>query len=306
MCGPVGMAGASMEKSRMLNEREKKELQQKIQLNKHEVYVISFDEMDAIINSSPKGGMASVKAGWKKIKGKVGIGASYYATADDAVTMTKLVVDLGGIGARAYIKNYGGKPHIVLKGRPGLRTVLTGTKYGIKNPKVISMVLGKAGAVSAARQGGILTVVLLTTYRVTDYFLTDQSTLSELVGTLATDVVKVGIATAASIGSAVVMGGFTLAVGPILAVVAVGFGVSMLVEYADNSLGITNRVIAGLDELGESATSYINSKRQQAFDMAGEAASEIIDHAIEAAQYIAINWARNQLKDYLSPSRRLW
>ncbi len=290
----------------MLTEKEKKELQQKIQSNKHEVYVLSFEEMDAVIKSSPKGNKPSVQAAWQKIKGKVGVGASYYASVDDTVTMAKLIGDLGGIGARAYIKNYGGKPHIILKGHPGLRTILTGTKYGIKNPKVVSMGLGKAGAITAAKQGGILTVVLLSAYRVIDYFLTDQATLSQLVGTLATDVVKVGIATAASIGAAVVMGGFTLAVGPILAVVAVGFGVSMLLEYADNSLGITNRVIAGLDELSESASNYINNQKQRAINTAGEAAGQIIDHAIESAQVLAINWVRSKLREYLSPSRRVW
>lgn len=111
--------------------------------------------------------------------------------------MAKLVGDLGGFGAKAYIKTYGGKAHIILKGQPGLRSILTGTKYGIKNPKVVSMGLGKTGAIAAAKQGGILTVVLLSAYRVVDYFLTDQATLSRLVGTLATDIVKVGIATGA-------------------------------------------------------------------------------------------------------------
>lgn len=89
----------------MLTEKEKKELQQKIQSNTHEAYVVSFEEMDAIIKSSPKGQKASVQAAWQKIKGKVGVGASYYASADDAVTMAKLIGDLGGVGARAYIKS---------------------------------------------------------------------------------------------------------------------------------------------------------------------------------------------------------
>jgi len=290
----------------MLTLKEKKELQQRIQSNKHEIYVVSFEEMDAIIKSSPKGDQPSVKAAWQKLKGKIGIGANYYGNADDAVTMAKLVGDLGGFGARAYIKSYGGKPHIILKGHAGLRSVLTGTKYGIKNPKVVSIGLGKAGAISAAKQGGILTVVLLTAYRVTDYFLTDQATLSQFVGTLATDVVKVGIATAASIGAAIVMGGFTLAVGPILAVVAIGFGVSMLLDYVDNSLGITNRVIAGLDELGENAKSYINDQKRRALNSAGKTVNQMIDQAIESAQILAINWVRNNLREYFSPFRRIW
>jgi len=80
----------------------------------------------------------------------------------------------------------------------------------------------------------------------------------------------------------------------------------MLLEYADNSLGITNRVIAGLDELGESASNYINDQEQRAINVAGQAASQIIDHAIESAQALVINWAQNKLREYLYPSRKLW
>ena len=289
----------------MLSEKEKKELKQKIQSNKHNVYVVSFEEMDAIIKSSPNGSKQNVQANWNKLKDNVGLGASYYASADDAVTMAKLIGDLGGVGARAYIKSYGGKPHIILKGHSGLRRVLTGTKYGIKNPKVISMGLGKAGAITAAKQGGILTVVLLSTYRVVDYFLTDQATLSRLIGTLATDVVKVGIATAASIGAAAVMGGFTLAIGPILAVVVVGIGVSMLLENADNNLGMTNRVIAGLDELGDNAGNYIAQQKRRALNATERAVNQVIDHVIDSAQRVAITWVRRSLREYLTPSRRI-
>lgn len=289
----------------MLTEKEKKELQQKIQSNSHEVYVVSIEEMEAIIKSSPKGTKPSVQAAWQKIKGKVGFGANYYASADDAVTMAKLVGDLGSVGARAYIKSYGGKPHIILKGHAGLRTVLTGTKYGIKNPKVISMGLGKAGAVAAAKQGGILTVVLLSAYRVADYFLTDQATLGQLIGILATDVVKVGIATGASIAAATAFGALTFAVGPIIAVVAVGAGMSMLLEYADNRLGITNRVVAGLDELGDNAESYIAQKKRQALNASGKAVDEVIDYAVESARAIVVTWVRRALREYLSPLPRV-
>ena len=290
----------------MLTEKEKKDLQQKIQSNKHEIYVISFEEMDAIIKSSAKGNKPSVKAAWQKIKGKVGVGVSYYASADDAVTMAKLVGDLGGVGARAYIKNYGGKPHIILKGHSGLRAILTGTKYGIKNPKVVTMGLGRAGAVSSAKIGGIVSVVLLSAYRVADYFLTDQATLSQLVGTLATDVVKVGIATGASIIAATAIAGLTtVAIGPILAVVVVGVGVSVLLEYADNSLGITNRVIAGLDELGDSAESYLAEQKKKALNSAGQAVNKVIDQAVSSARAIAIRWAQGKINEYLTSIPRL-
>jgi len=84
--------------------------------------------MDSIVRSSPKGKLVDVKNAWKDLKGKAEIGASYYASADDLRTLSKLVGDLGGFGTKAYVKTYGGKPHIILKGRPGLRRILTGTK----------------------------------------------------------------------------------------------------------------------------------------------------------------------------------
>ena len=284
----------------MLTETEQKVLQQKIQSNKHEVYVVSFEEMDAIIKSSTKANKPTVQDAWQKIKGKVGLGASYYASADDAVTMAKLAGDLGGVGARAYIKSYGGKPHIILKGHAGLRTILTGTKYGIKNPKVVTMGLGRAGAVSSAKIGGIVSVVLLSAYRVADYFLTDQATLLQLVGSLAADIVKVGIATGASIIAATAIAGLTtVAIGPILAVVVVGVGVSMLLEYADKSLGITNRVIAGLDELGDSAESYLAGQKKIALNSAGQAATEIIDQAVSSAKDMVIRWVQGRIEEYL-------
>lgn len=293
----------------MLSKKDKQELKQTIQSNKHEVYIVSFDEMDAIIKSSPNGSKQSVQDAWQKIRGISNTGASYYSSADDAVTLAKLIGDLGGVGVRSYVKNYGGKPHIILKGYPGLRKILTAPKYGIKNPKVISMGLGKAGAVSAAKVGGIVTVVLLTAYRVVDYFLTDEATLSRLIGTLSTDMIKVGITVAASIGAASVGSVATLAIGPILAVVVVGVGVSMLLEYVDNSAGITNRVIAGLDELSEIGSNtdrFIAEQKRRAINSVERKVNQIIDHAIESARKTAINWIRSTLREYLSPSRRVW
>lgn len=288
----------------MLTEQDKKALKQTIQTNQHEVYLISIEEMDAIVRSSPASNKPAVQQAWQKIKGKAETGANYYASADDLRTLTKLVGDLGSFSAKAYIKTYGGKPHIILKGHPGLRKVLTGTKYGMKNPKVVTMGLGKAGAIHAAKQGGIISIVLLTTYRVTDYFLTDEATLSRLVGTLATDIVKVGIATGASIAIAIGVGATTVAVGPILAVIIIGIGVTMTLDMLDKQYGITDKVIAGLDELGDNVTAYIENKKKNLQHAANDAVDSVIDYAVDSAQKIVVNFVRNSLKKLLSPIPR--
>ena len=289
----------------MLTVQDKKVLRQNILSNQHEIFVISMEEMDAIVQSFSGAKKPKVQKAWQTIRGKAEASASYYASATDIVTLTKLIGDLGGFGAKAYVKTYGGKPHIILKGYPGLRKVLTGTRYGIKNPKVVTMGLGKVGAISAAKAGGIISIVLLSAYRVADYFLSDQATLSQLVGTLATDIVKVGITTGASIAAAAVMGGFTLAIGPILAVVVVGIGVSMALGALDAHYGITDRIIAGLDELGDDTKAYLEVKKQALKNSANNIAASTIDYAIDSAQRIVVNFATRYFRKFISPSPRM-
>ncbi|GAB3112590.1 hypothetical protein G8770_19205 [Aestuariicella hydrocarbonica] len=290
----------------MLSNQEKKHLKQNISSNQHEVYVVSIEEMDAIVRSSSKASLPHVKNAWESIKGKTETGASYYASADDLRTLTKLVGDLGGVASKAYVKSYGGKPHIVLKGHPGLRNILTGTKYGIRNPKVIAMGLGKAGAIQAAKSGGILTLVLLTGYRVADYVLTDEATLSQFIGSLATDVVKIGITTGASIAAAALMGGFSIAVGPIFAVVAVGVGVSWLLGSIDQHLGITDRVIDGLDEMGRKGEALVASSKQEAENLARNAAASVIDYALESAKQMIVQLSADYARKYFPRTPRIF
>ena len=293
----------------MLTAQEKEELSQTIQSNRHEVYLVSVDEMDRIVQSWPGGNTSRVKAGWKKAREAMGVGANYYSSADTAVLVARVVGDMGAVGARVYFREYHGRLHIILRGSPGLRRIFTGTKYGVNNARVISMGLGRAGAVSVARQGGILTIILLSAYRVVDYFLTDSATLTQLIGTLATDVVKVGIATGVSIGMATAAAAFTgvatFAIGPLAVVLVFGFVASVLLQIVDEHLGITNRVIAALDELSERAESHIVRTKDQVIAAAAQAAGQVIDYAVESVQRVAIRWVRGTLREYLSPYRGL-
>lgn len=80
----------------MLSNEDKKVIKHKIQSNQHEVFVVSIAEMDAIVRSSQKIWDEKLKLAWSKVKGKTEFGASYYASADDLRTISKLVGDIGG------------------------------------------------------------------------------------------------------------------------------------------------------------------------------------------------------------------
>lgn len=261
--------------------------------------------MDKIVASLPPPKRDKVKGTWESIRGTAEVGTNYYSSSTDAVKLARLVGDLGGVSGQAYIKYYGangGKPHIVLKGRPGLRKVLTGTKYGVLHPKVVSLGLGRHAAVGAAKVGGVVSLVLISGYRIVDYALTDEATLSRLIGTLATDVVKVGLVVAASIGTAIAVGTATFAVGPILAVVAVGFGLTAILEGVDSHYRLTEKVIDGLDEMGADFNAYLQKRKEQALKQAGQIADSVIDYALESAQRTAIYMFNNAV-DRLVPGR---
>ncbi len=290
----------------MLSPQERAAIKQDIQSNQHEIYVISFEEMDNIVKSSPHAYSKTVKDTWKKLRDRVGDGANWYATADDSLTLVKLISDLGGIGTKAYVKTYGGKPHIILKGNPRLRTVLTGTKYGVKNAKVVTMGLGKAAAISGTKVGGVVSIILMSLYRIADYFLTDEATLSQLIGSLATDVVKIGIVTGASIGLAYAAGAASFAIGPLVAVVFVGFLGNLALEAIDNHYHITERVIAALDEMGNNVNAYLVRAKHQFEDTMARAAGSVIDYVLESAQQMIIDFTKHSIDRFLSPQPKVY
>jgi len=286
----------------MSKKQGQQQLKNNIQANSNEIYILSIKEMDNVINSHSKKLTQESSRDWENLRGKFEGSASYYANADDIRVMAKLVGDIGSFGTQAYIKNYNGKAHIILKGRSGLRKILTGTKYGLSNPKVVTMGLGKAGAVNAAKSGGIISIVLITAYRVIDFFLTDSSTLNQLVGTLATDIVKIGIATGASIAaaSAVVGFGVTLAIGPILAVVVVGLTLNYGLNELDKRYGITDRIIVGLDEMEADAKAFTKRVRKDVINSVNSLSDSVIDYAAETMKRIVINTIKNTLENFLS------
>lgn len=221
--------------------------------------------------------------------------------------MTKLAqlgYALGGLG-QAYVKSYNGKYYIILKGHAGLRRILTGTRYLANNTQVMALGLGKHAAQAAVRSGGILTVVLVGAYRIADFFLSDEATLTQLIGNLAVDVVKVAITAGVAWGAIAGAATLGIAVGPIVAVVLVGVLLTPALNYLDKQYGISDQVVRGLEELSERSQNYAQKVRNDIRDRASRAASKaakpVLDYIVDSARRIIIDTAKHQLDRFLSP-----
>lgn len=212
--------------------------------------------------------------------------ATYFATLGDVLTLTKLANDLGTPLGKVAFKSYGGKMHVVFKGHPGLRKILTGTRYGVTNAKVISLGIGEKGVRQAVRKGGILSIILVTVWNIADFVLSDDVTMGEFIGQTATDVAKIGasaaigaMAGAAAVGTAI--GAFAL--GPLIVAVAVGIGVSLALDYLDNKYGWTQKLQSFLDRTIDKVNVQLRAIRRDAELIAIRSAAEVLDELIDIA-----------------------
>ncbi|MFN3675264.1 MAG: hypothetical protein ACK4TC_04740 [Sphingomonas pseudosanguinis] len=211
--------------------------------------------------------------------------ANYFSATDDAMLIRKLVRETG-IRGRGYFKSYNGKLHVVFKGYPGLRHVLTGTKYGALHPKVVGLGIGKAGVAKSVKGGTIVSVVLLTVWNIVDYVIRDEATLGQMLGGIAGDVSKALIAGGVgyAAGSAAVALGMTVAAGPLVIAVVVGLGVGWALDALDQKYRFTERLQKQLDEgiaeLERKKQALVARGRSTAFQAAGNLIDLIRDAAI--------------------------
>ncbi len=284
----------------MLTEEEKQATRTTIRSNQHEAFVMCPAMMDALAKDH-----ALVRKIWETIRNKVELAASYGTLPGDAAKLAKLTAALGGAG-RAYVKHYKGKNYIILKGFPGLRKTLTSTRYLVDNTKVMALGLGKHAAQATARAGGVLTIYFMGAYRVADYFLRDEATLTQLVGRLAVDVVKVGIAVGASlVAGAVFAAAFGVAIGPLVVVIFVGGIASLGLNELDARFKISDKVVEGLDELSRTLVDNVNQKvvaiEERIADSVAQTARAVICYTIQSAKALVIDTARHSLDRFSTP-----
>jgi hypothetical protein len=253
MAGPGNTAYRKHTYGQRLARAESIAFRQSLERNSHVVAIISVDEFDAMVRHAPASHRSKAQDLWNQVRSKAEFGANWYSTGSDVRTLLQLVNELGIAANQIYVRNYAGKPHIILNGYVGNRAILTTTHYGATHPKMITLGIGRAAVQNVVRSGGVLTIQLVTAYRILDYFLTDNHTLTQLLGSLATDVVKVGISVGVGLAvEALVATSTTLAsiaVAPLAVVIGVGIGVSLLLNDLDQQYGFTTRLIEELDRL---------------------------------------------------------
>lgn len=211
----------------------------------------------------------AIKSGWVSItQSEVGkVTVNYGLNAKDFITTGLLINKLGGFGIKATVfVNEKGTELIKIYGYPGVRKILNAPVFALKNPKVISLGIGKYGISNVIKEGGLLTIYVAAANRTIDFILNDETSLATFIGSLATDVVKVGIVSGVSWAASSALSFLPFIVGPLVIVVATSVLVTVILNSLDDKYGITEKII-----------DYIESAQQEFVSKAREFESEVWD-----------------------------
>nr|WP_319492643.1 hypothetical protein [uncultured Desulfobacter sp.] len=175
-------------------------------------------------------------------------GADYASVVLDVNTVVKLINDLG-INGKVIAKTVNGRQYIIFKGYSGIRSIFTASRYLATNPKVVDMSIGTIGVNRSILSGARLTIFLVVPLNILTHFLHDQKSISLLIGKTATDLVKVGAASAlASLAATATATVTTLAAGPIIVAIVVGVATTLALDALDKKYGVTDALVREIDK----------------------------------------------------------
>ena len=176
--------------------------------------------------------------------------APYVSPIMDTVTLARVCKDLG-IGGKAITKVINGRQYIAFAGYAGLRTIFTGTRYSINNRMIINMAIGTLGLKKMVKSGGIITICIAVPLTVLEAFLSDHASCYELVGNIASDLIKIGVPMLMAEIAGLAVGAFTtIAFLPIAIVIGVGFFTSVVLNKMDDKYQLTEKLIIALEQFG--------------------------------------------------------
>ena len=225
---------------------------------------------------------------------------NYGVNGKDVVTTSMIISKLGSFGIKATVYiNHKGTELIKLTGYPGIRKVLNAPVFALKNPKVVDLGIGKYGLGKSIVEGARLTFYVAAAYRTIDFILNDETHLSQFIGSLATDVVKIGIASSISWGMGVMISGVVSTVAvPLVVVVLTGIVVAVGLTYLDNKFGVTDKVVAYIERSQQEFVEKAREIEQGLWDLGAMYADRMLDKGKEVIVYEVKKYIRDSLKNF--------
>ncbi|MBD1229487.1 hypothetical protein [Xenorhabdus griffiniae] len=174
--------------------------------------------------------------------------STYAGNIHDSLDFYGIIREFGRLGVTAteYVGEHG-KRYIKISGHAGLRRIITGTRYGASNPKMLSMGIGQQGLNSNIVKGVKFCIIFSVMYRTIELIFKDEYTLAEFIGNITADMAKVAITAAVTWAAGTMLGAMAVVGGSIIVsagiVLLVGVAVTIGLDYIDKKYKISEKII---------------------------------------------------------------
>ena len=158
--------------------------------------------------------------------------------------------------------------------------------------------IGKYGLANSIKSGTVLTIYVAAGFRILDYALNDEVFLTDLIGSLAVDIVKIGISSAVSAIAGSLMLTSVALVSAQLAVVVAGLVTSIVLNELDKHYGVTERVIELLERAEQEAVEKGKELQKSVKDSLLDLTAMFIADALETGKEVI----ESEIKQFIRES----
>jgi hypothetical protein len=137
------------------------------------------------------------------------------------------------LGIRAIERTFKGKTYIKITGYPGMRRILTGTRYAVDHAQMLEMGIGIRGLGSALIKGTKFCIFASMAWRVIELIFKSDYDLVDFLGDITMDTAK---AVVASVVIGIIAGVLTLISAPIVLTAIIIIAVEIFLNYSLNEL----------------------------------------------------------------------
>jgi len=222
---------------------------------------------------------------------------NYGTNIKDVVTASMLINQLGSFSIKAttYV-NRNGTELIKISGYPGVRKILNAPVFAAKNPKIVDLGIGKYGFAKSVVEGARLTFYVAAAYRTLDFILNDERSLAEFIGSLATDVMKIGIVSVVTfvVGSVVVT---PLIAFNLVIVIGVGFFAAWGLNKLDQKFGVTDKVVEYIDAAQQEFAEKAREMEEGFWDLGAMLAERMLIKGKQIIESEIRGFLRNSIDD---------
>ncbi|MFP1725844.1 PAAR domain-containing protein [Lonsdalea quercina] len=224
---------------------------------------------------------------------------TYWTNINDVISASKIVGQLGAMGIKGTVFiNHKGTELIKLTGYPGIRKALNAPVFSLKHPKIIEMAIGKYGLAKTVVDGTIVGLIYVSAVDTIDFFLNDETSLAEFMGTLATDVVKVGLSSAVIWGTGYAVNAFLpFVLGPLAVVVFAGVGTAIILNALDKEYGITDKLVAYIESAQQEFVDKARGLERGVWDLGAMYVDGMLDKGRKVIEAEVERYIRNAIRD---------